>query len=136
MRLFLNTFLLSPIPEVPEACMTFFSICLPVASIICRVRDLLSSTASGRFAPSASVVIFFFCRVSVASLTSRGNYLLLFHPCQSPLVRRHCQQNIHKDIFLLTSCLIPSTAHLYPGIREMISFNKYAPAKPDRRLSR
>ena len=32
------------------------------------MRDLLHSTASGRFAPSASVVIFYYFYVSVASL--------------------------------------------------------------------
>jgi hypothetical protein len=37
------------------------------------MRDLLLNTASGRFAPSPAVVIFFFWNVSVALLLCRKN---------------------------------------------------------------
>ena len=47
--------------------MTFLFFGISVASLFQDMRDLLPDKASGRFAPSATVVIFFYFDVSVAS---------------------------------------------------------------------
>ena len=46
---------------------TFLFLVVSVASLFLDMRDLLPETGSGRFAPSAAVVIFYYFDVSVAS---------------------------------------------------------------------